>query len=242
MIRHPAPATVRWPFALSLALGSLFLFACDRGALPTSPAAQPSAAPGGGSAPVASVDPSGGVSSAAKGKVSLCHRSDGSRGYVPISVAEPAVSAHLAHGDVRVGDPVPGAAGMEFDASCQPVPSVSVLDTTGFFDGRIYWPVGQFTVTSTGSVDATASVTSDYGLPASLRLALLGYNPQGGRDACSAGWLAAPIPLGPAMTPPALTARWANVPPGTYCLSVVNAAPVPPYPAPYSWSARITFP
>lgn len=54
--------------------------------------------------------------------VALCHRTGGARGFVPISVARPAVAAHLAHGDGRIGEPVAGQPNMVFAADCTIVP------------------------------------------------------------------------------------------------------------------------
>jgi len=50
-------------------------------------------------------------------------------GFILISVAPAAVDAHLAHGDGRVGDPVPGQPDMKFDATCTPVPTEPVTIT-----------------------------------------------------------------------------------------------------------------
>lgn len=60
---------------------------------------------------------------AAKAGVVLCHRTEGSNGFVRISVAESAVAAHLAHGDGRVGEAVPGYPDRVFGPDCSPVPA-----------------------------------------------------------------------------------------------------------------------
>jgi hypothetical protein len=56
-----------------------------------------------------------------KARVDLCHRND-EGSYHKITVAEPAVQAHLNHGDGFIGDPVPGNPGYSFGAECEAVP------------------------------------------------------------------------------------------------------------------------
>lgn len=65
------------------------------------------------------------LSVAARGQVEsqICHRMKGGNSFIPIWVAEPAVGAHLAHGDGRIGDRVPGQDGMKFSTTCTSVPS-----------------------------------------------------------------------------------------------------------------------
>jgi hypothetical protein len=46
-------------------------------------------------------------SAMARTKVNICHRTEGAEEFILISVAEPAVDAHVAHGDGRVGGLVP---------------------------------------------------------------------------------------------------------------------------------------
>lgn len=171
-------------------------------------------------------------------KVDICHTTEGVNSFILISVAATAVDAHLAHGDGRVGDLVPSQPGMIFDASCIPTLARQVITVTGFWNGTYFGFAGLFTVASTGPVDATATV-SGYTDP--LRLVLLGFNSQGGNSTCSTQWLPTPLPPGPTMTPPTITAHWDAVPPGTYCLNVVTPS-VPPYPPPYNWTVTITYP
>ncbi len=52
-------------------------------------------------------------------KVSLCH-AEGNGSYHLIDVSDDAEAAHRAHGDGKVGDPVPGQSGTVFDANCRP--------------------------------------------------------------------------------------------------------------------------
>ena len=54
------------------------------------------------------------------GKVDICHRTGGATTFILISIAPAAVNAHLAHGDGRIGEPVPGQPGMRFGSDCQP--------------------------------------------------------------------------------------------------------------------------
>ena len=176
-------------------------------------------------------------------RVTLCHRSGDEHGYIAITVAEPAVAAHLRHGDALVGDPVPGQPEMAFDADCQAVQSRRVTTATGSWNGTSFRFSGLLTIPSTGPVDATATVVgADPTWP--LRLVLLGYNPQAPTPpgTCGTQWLPMPLPPGPAMSPPTITAHWDAVPPGTYCLNVTSSIPVPPFPPPYSWTVTITHP
>ena len=72
-------------------------------------------------------------------KVSLCHRTD-SGSYRPIDVSTNAEPAHRAHGDGKVGDPVPGQPLMVFDRSCRAVapsgPSVQIVKSTNGQDAN----------------------------------------------------------------------------------------------------------
>lgn len=64
--------------------------------------------------------------------VDVCHVDE--RGaFKLIRVAEPAVPAHLGHGDGLPGDPIPGMDDYEFDSSCGAVPRDS--DDDGVIDG-----------------------------------------------------------------------------------------------------------
>ena len=74
---------------------------------------------GGFSGTTTASDPSHyvGVSEDEGPKVSLCHRT-GAGFYVLISVGAAAEPAHLAHGDGRPGQAVPGSPGRSFSAGC----------------------------------------------------------------------------------------------------------------------------
>lgn len=169
----------------------------------------------------------------------LCHRTNGRNGFRPIAVAAAAVDAHLGHGDVRVGDPVPGRPGMIFDGDCEPVQSRTTTAVSGRWTGTVYY-LSRFTVSAAGGpVDASLTVT---GFEGEMRIALLGYNPAAPVSTCSTEWLAIPTPIGPGMETPTISARWDDIPAGTYCLNVVTTTPVPPYPEPYSWTGTVTYP
>lgn len=174
----------------------------------------------------------------AQTKIAICHRTRGTHDFILISVSQTAVDAHMAHGDGQVGGPVPGQAGMNFNDACKPVPSRRVITVTGTWNGTSYLFSGLFTVAYAGPVDAIATVN---GFAGPMRLALLGYK-SGQASSCSTAWLPTPLPPGPTMSPPTVTAHWDEVPPGTYCLNVVTASAVPPWPSPYSWTATITYP
>jgi len=56
-----------------------------------------------------------------QGKTSLCHQTEGTNAFVLISVADPSLETHLAHGDLSPGNPVPGMPGFVFDGACMPL-------------------------------------------------------------------------------------------------------------------------
>jgi hypothetical protein len=69
-------------------------------------------------------------------KVSICHRSENGT-YNLISVGDSAEPAHRAHGDGKVGEPVPGDAPMVFDSNCRPSgPKVEITKTTNGEDAN----------------------------------------------------------------------------------------------------------
>ena len=91
-------------------------------------------------APGADASPStGGLSGAAFAKapasgqvrVALCHRTEGSHAFVPLTVAAAAVDAHLTHGDVRIGDAVPGEPAAIMTADCTSIATRPVTITFG---------------------------------------------------------------------------------------------------------------
>ena len=167
-------------------------------------------------------------------KVDICHKTEAMNRFIALSVAAPAVEAHVSHGDGRPGQAVPGQPGMTFTADCTITASVRVITVTGRWTGSSYLFDQLFTLAAAGTVDVTATVT---GITEPLRLALLTYNPV--TNTC--GFTGA-IPSSAASTPPVISAHWENVPAGTYCLNVVLGRSVPPVPAPYQWSATISYP
>ena len=62
----------------------------------------------------------GGAGAAPPPKVDLCHVAQGSGNLIPITVSETALEAHLAHGDLLVGD------GITADCEAIPAPDVTV--------------------------------------------------------------------------------------------------------------------
>jgi hypothetical protein len=105
-----------------------------------------------------------------EGKVSLCHI-EGNGTYHSISVSESSEATHRAHGDGKVGDPVPGQPLKTFDATCKPAgPSIEIEKSTNGDDAdsapgpeilvgaTVTW---QYVVTNTGTVPLTAVAVSD---------------------------------------------------------------------------------
>jgi hypothetical protein len=65
---------------------------------------------------------------------SLCHVTDSGQ-FMHITVADPALPDHWAHGDRAVGDLVPGQPGFVFDAGCAPVRDTQLLFDNGQYSG-----------------------------------------------------------------------------------------------------------
>jgi hypothetical protein len=63
-------------------------------------------------------------------KVTLCHRT-GNGSYHSITVGASAEPAHRAHGDAKVGEPVPGSPGQVFTASCGMQPATPTTSSAG---------------------------------------------------------------------------------------------------------------
>jgi hypothetical protein len=108
------------------------------------------------------------------GKVSLCH-AEGNGTYHAISVSENAENDHRAHGDGKVGDPVPGLPLRVFDVGCKAVgPGIDIEKSTNGQDADdapgpsilvgapVTW---SYTVANTGTVDLTGiAVVDDKGV------------------------------------------------------------------------------
>jgi hypothetical protein len=107
-------------------------------------------------------------------KVILCH-STGNGSYHSIDVSVEAEPAHRAHGDGKVGDPVPAEPTKTFDANCRPVgPSVEITKFTNGADANeppgpsitvgspVTW---QYVVSNTGTINLTGiTVVDDRGV------------------------------------------------------------------------------
>jgi hypothetical protein len=104
------------------------------------------------------------------GKVLLCHRTE-SGTYQSIDVSVSAEPAHRAHGDAKVGEPVPGDASKVFDQNCRPVgASVSIKKSTNGEDANdapgpsitVGSPVAwTYEVRNTGTMPLTGVVVVD---------------------------------------------------------------------------------
>lgn len=107
-------------------------------------------------------------------KVSLCHRTE-SGTYHLITVGDTAEPAHRAHGDAKVGEPVPGSTPQVFDANCRPSgPKVEITKSTNGEDANdapgptitvgspVTW---HYVVTNTGTIELTnVKVVDDRGV------------------------------------------------------------------------------
>ena len=121
------------------------------------------------------------------GKVTLCHKTE-SGAYHSIEVSANAEPAHRAHGDGKVGEPVPADPSKTFGPDCQPSgASVNIEKSTNGEDAdsgpgptlpvgsRVTW---EYLVTNTGSANLTnIAVVDDRGVAVSC----------GGQTALAAG-------------------------------------------------------
>jgi hypothetical protein len=106
----------------------------------------------------------------AESKQSICHRT-GAGAYNLISVSASAEPAHRAHGDAKVGEPVPGDTTRVFDAQCRAVGAgVEIEKSTNGHDANSApgpkIPVGStvtwtYVVTNTGTEPLTSVVVTD---------------------------------------------------------------------------------
>jgi hypothetical protein len=108
--------------------------------------------------------------SRSRGKVSLCHHTGRSE-YHGIDVSVNAEPAHRAHGDAKVGEPVPGTQKQVFDGNCRPTgPAVKIEKSTNGEDAEsppgpsilvgspVTW---RYVVTNTGTISLTGIVVVD---------------------------------------------------------------------------------
>jgi hypothetical protein len=116
-------------------------------------------------------------------KLSLCHRT-GTGSYHMIDVSESAEPAHKAHGDGKVGDPVPGEQKMTFDQNCKVVgPAIRIKKFTNGEDADdapgptvvvgspVTW---KYDVTNTGTIPLTnVAVVDDKGVTVTCPAATL---------------------------------------------------------------------
>ena len=114
------------------------------------------------------------VEESREGKVALCH-AEGNGSYHLIDVSLSAEPAHRAHGDGKVGDPVPGQTGRTFDSDCRPVgPGIDIEKFTNgeaadsapgpsiLVGSAVNW---RYVVTNTGTVNLTSvAVVDDRGV------------------------------------------------------------------------------
>jgi hypothetical protein len=108
--------------------------------------------------------------SRSEGKVSLCH-AEGNGTYHLIDVSVNAEPAHRAHGDAKIGEPVPGTQKQVFDASCRPSgPAIRIEKSTNGDDAdqapgpsivvgsAVTW---RYVVSNTGTIPLTGVTVSD---------------------------------------------------------------------------------
>ena len=160
------------------------------------------------------------VSDVRSAKVTLCH-SEGNGSYHAINVSVNAEPAHRAHGDGEIGDPVPAAPLMKFDANCRPVgPDVQLVKSTNGEDANeapgpkiligetVTWT---YRVTNSGTVPLTGLLVKDDQLP-SVTCPLTTLAP-GASMTCTVTGVAE---LGPYTNLGTVTANWSipgNTPP-----------------------------
>jgi len=126
MQRYSITRLMRLPALISLVLAVLLIAACDSAELTSGEALR-----------------AGPEESARQAKVVICHRtSSDSNSFIRLEVAGAALSGHLAHGDARVGDPVPGMPDYEFGEDCAPALAVVVMTYNLYLGTDIFDLVG----------------------------------------------------------------------------------------------------
>jgi hypothetical protein len=111
---------------------------------------------------------------ARSGKVQICHAA-GTGAYHLIEISEAAEAAHRAHGDGKIGEPVPGQPEAQFGNNCRVIgPSVDIQKSTNNQDADVApgprIPVGSpvtwtYVVTNNGSLSLSSiTVVDDQGV------------------------------------------------------------------------------
>ena len=72
-----------------------------------------------GAVPLAATGAGSPVRLAGQLKSDVCHRTEGINEFILINIADPAVESHIAHGDAKPGDPVPGMEPSTFGPACE---------------------------------------------------------------------------------------------------------------------------
>lgn len=93
-------------------------------------------------------------------KVDVCHYDADGGVFHKINISGNALDAHIAHGDAVPGEPVPTAAGYQFDSDCAPVAvlfRLSTIEVSG-----VGWP-SYFTVEEGRAYELRASGTYSWG-------------------------------------------------------------------------------
>jgi hypothetical protein len=80
---------------------------------------------------------SGSATTLSASRVDICHRTGRANNFILITVAESAVAAHLAHGDGRVGESVPGQPSMLFGVDCTLLPVAPAGPISFSFSGHV---------------------------------------------------------------------------------------------------------
>jgi hypothetical protein len=72
-----------------------------------------------GAGPLAATGAGSSVRLTGQLKFDVCHRTEGTNEFILINIADPALEAHIAHGDAKPGDPVPGMESSTFGPNCE---------------------------------------------------------------------------------------------------------------------------
>ena len=127
--------TLRSVGLLGLVTAMAIAMACGDSGV-SNPAA-PSATGPSGISPTSAGDGESLLVSLGQEKTTICHRHPQTGAFTPVSLPATVIDAHLAHGDGRVGDSVPGRDGTIFDEMCVPTQGLLPGDT---LEIRFYLP------------------------------------------------------------------------------------------------------